>query len=96
MVGFAFSTIYGMLATLQRGAFYLDPAVNTHTVPNRFDMIYYSFATMTTLGASGIVPVSSQARSISIIETTVGVLYLAVLIARLIGAYPLLAPPSHD
>jgi hypothetical protein len=42
---------------------------------------------MTSLGASGITPVSSQARSFSILEAILGVLYLAVLIAGLIGAY---------
>lgn len=87
LAGFAFAGIYGMIAELQPKAFYLDPLVNTHTVPDRFDMVYYSFATMTSLGATGIVPVSDQARSISVIETTLGVLYLAVLIARLVSGY---------
>jgi uncharacterized membrane protein len=68
------------------GLFYLDSQMNLHNVPNRFDFIYYSFATMTSLGAAGIIPVSSQARSFSILESILGVLYLAVLITRLIGA----------
>jgi hypothetical protein len=42
---------------------------------------------MTSLGAPGIVPVSDQARSFSVIEAILGVLYLAVLISRLMGAY---------
>ncbi len=87
LAGFAFASIYGMIATLQPKAFYLDPLVNSHIVPDRFDMVYYSFATMTSLGATGITPVSNQARSISVIETTLGVLYLAVLIARLVSGY---------
>jgi len=87
LVGFTFASVYGMIATLQPRAFYLDPMVNTHVTPDRFDFIYYSFATMTSVGASGIVPASRQARSVTIIEATLGVLYLAVLIARLIGSY---------
>jgi hypothetical protein len=87
LVGFSFSSVYGMIATLQPKAFYLDPLTNLHTVPDRFDFVYYSFATMTSLGADGITAVSGQARSMSIIETTLGALYLAVLIARLIAAY---------
>ena len=55
--------------------------------PHRFDFIYYSFATMTSLGAVGIIPVSIPARSLSVIESILGVLYLAVLIARLMDAY---------
>lgn len=87
LVGFSFAGAYGMLATVQPHAFYLDPAVNLHSVPDRFDLIYYSFGTMTSLGAAGITPVSDQARSLSIIEAILGILYLAVLISRLMSAY---------
>ena len=87
LVGFSFASLYGMVATLQPKAFYLDPLTNLRTTPDRFDFVYYSFATMTSLGATGITAVSDQARSLAVIETTIGVLYLAVLIARLISAY---------
>lgn len=87
LVGFGFASIYGMVATLQPNAFYLDPRANFHTVPTRFDFVYYSYGTMTSLGAAGITPVSPQARSLTVVEAIVGVLYLAVLVARLIGAY---------
>jgi hypothetical protein len=87
LVGFTFASVYGMVAAFQPNAFYLDPLTNLHNVPDRFDFIYYSFCTMTSLGAAGITPVSSQARSFSILEAILRVLYLAVLIAGLIGAY---------
>jgi uncharacterized membrane protein len=60
---------------------------NAHTNPNRLDFIYFSFATMSSLGAAGITPITGEARSISVIEAIVGLLYLAVLISRLVGAY---------
>jgi len=87
LVGFSFASVYGMVLTFQPNAFYLDPRSNVHTIPDRFDFIYYSFGTMTSLGAPGIIPVSSQARSVSVLEAILGVLYLAVLIARLMGVY---------
>lgn len=87
LVGFSFASVYGMVANLEPKAFYLDPVANIRITPDRFDFIYYSFATMTSLGASGIVAVSDRARSFTILEALLGVLYLAVLIARLIGAY---------
>lgn len=87
LVGFSFASLYGMVAAIQSRAFYLDPVVNLHVIPNRFDFIYYSFATMTSLGATGITTVSAPARSLSVIEAILGVLYLAVLIARLMGTY---------
>ncbi len=87
LVGFSFTGVYSMLADLRPGAFYLDPTTNVHQNPNRFDLIYYSFATMTSVGAAGITPVSGEARSLTVIESILGVLYLAVLIARLMGTY---------
>ncbi len=87
MVGFSFAGIYAMVALVQPHAFYFDPLTNLHLIPDRFDFIYYSFGTMTSLGAPGITPVSNQARSLSVIEAILGLLYLAVLISRLMGAY---------
>lgn len=87
LVGFGFASIYRLLAMLQPHAFYFDPVTNLHADPNRFDLVYYSFGTMTSLGAAGITPVSDQARSLTVIEAILGVLYLAVLISRLVGAY---------
>ena len=93
--GLSFASIYGLVATLQPSAFLLDPAVNRHTVPDRFDFIYYSFGMMTQLGAAGITAVADQARSLSVIEAILGQLYLAVLISRLVGAYRTNAPSER-
>jgi hypothetical protein len=87
MVGFSFASVYEMVAAFQPHAFYLDPRTNLHVIPDRFDFIFYSFGTMTSLGSAGITAVSSQARSVTVLEALLGVLYLAVLIARLMGAY---------
>src|SRR5271155_369336 len=87
MVAFSFASLYTVITTLQPNAFYLDPLTNSHKAPNAFDFVYYSFGTMTSLGAAGITAVSPQVRSLSVIEAILGVLYLAVLISRLMGAY---------
>jgi len=49
-----------MLAAIQARAFYLDPLANVHTFPDRLDCVYYSFATMSSLGAAGIIPVPEK------------------------------------
>ncbi|HTV05047.1 MAG TPA: ion channel [Acidobacteriaceae bacterium] len=87
LIAFTFTGIYELVDRFQPSAFYLDPVTNTHTVLNRFDFIYYSFATMTALGASGITAVSNEARSLTVIQALLGIFYLAVLIARLMDAY---------
>jgi Ion channel len=93
LVGFAFTSLYALVGRFEAHAFYLDPASNLHTVPDRFDFIYYSFGTITSLGATGITAVSQHARSLTVLEAILGVLYLAVLIARLMGAYQ---RPAHS
>jgi hypothetical protein len=87
LVGFSFAGTYATIAAFQPNAFFLDPRTNLHASPDRFDFIYYSFCTMTSLGTAGITAVSYQARSFTILEAILGILYIAVLIARLMGAY---------
>lgn len=96
LIGFSFTGAYELLATVQPHAFYLDPATNTHTALNRFDFIYYSFGTITSLGSSGITAVSNQARSLTVIEAMLGIFYLAVVIARLVDAYHAHLAPRLD
>jgi len=47
--------------------------------------IYYSFVCLTTTGFGDILPVSEGARSLSVMEAVFGQLYVAILIARLVG-----------
>jgi hypothetical protein len=49
-------------------------------------MQYYSFATLTTVGAD-IAPLSTTARLLTTLESAIGQLYVAVLIARLVGIH---------
>jgi len=87
MLGFAFASGYAAIASRYAHAFYLSPTANLHAIPDRFDFIYFSFGTLTELGTPGITPVAAVARSVSLLEAIVGILYMAVLIARLISAY---------
>ncbi len=47
--------------------------------------IYYSFVCLTTTGFGDVLPVSEGARSLSVMEAVFGQLYMAILIARLVG-----------
>ena len=46
---------------------------------------YFSFVTMTTLGYGNISPVSQAAKAMAITQAITGQVYLAVLVARLVG-----------
>ena len=48
---------------------------------------YYSFVTLTTLGYGDITPLTPTAKAFSYVEAVFGQIYLAVLIARLVGLH---------
>ncbi len=50
-------------------------------------ILYFSFATLTTLGYGDIAPITWQARILTIFESTIGQIYMTVLIARLVGLH---------
>ncbi|HVJ37759.1 MAG TPA: potassium channel family protein, partial [Stenotrophomonas sp.] len=47
--------------------------------------IYFSFVTLATLGYGDITPASSVMRGLAVQEAIAGQLYLALLVARLVG-----------
>lgn len=49
--------------------------------------VYYSFVTLATLGYGDILPKSDLARGIAVFEVVGGQLFLAVMVARLIGLF---------
>jgi hypothetical protein len=49
--------------------------------------MYFSFVTLSTIGYGDIIPVNHVARMLAIIEATSGLLYMAMLVARLVALY---------
>lgn len=84
LLSFFFVPIYGMLETASPGAF-LDN-VRGQAVSWQ-QLVYYSLITLSTAGYGDVVPASPWARMLAGIEATVGVLYVAVLMARLVSLY---------
>lgn len=56
------------------------------------DLIYFSFSTLTTTGFGDIVAVGSFAKMAATLEGIVGQLFIAILIAKLVGVYPATGP----
>jgi hypothetical protein len=57
------------------------------------DLLYFSFSTLTTIGFGDIVPATRGAQVAAMFEGVVGTLFLAILIAKLVGVYP---PPVRE
>ena len=58
-----------------------------HVTRNTGDFIYFGFVTMTALGYGDITPVSPPARMLAWMLAVVGQLFVAILIARLVGLH---------
>ena len=52
-----------------------------------FDLLYFSFTTLTTVGYGDLSPLSPLANAATNLEGIIGVLYPAIFIGRLVGAY---------
>ena len=50
-------------------------------------MLYFSFVTLTTTGYGDVLPQTSAIRSLVVLQAVVGVLFPAVLVARLVSLY---------
>ena len=49
--------------------------------------IYYSYVTLTTAGYGDVLPITLWARSLANMEMVIGVLYVTIIMARLVGLY---------
>jgi hypothetical protein len=52
---------------------------------NWFELLYLSFSTLTSVGLSDIVAVGGEARAVLMVEMMVGVFYVAMVVARMVG-----------
>jgi len=87
LMAFVWGTAYLLLETLQPGGLSIDIARHPNHQVDWFDCMFYSFVTLTSLGYGDMVPISAQARSLSVLEAVSGIMYVAVLVARLVGLY---------
>jgi Ion channel len=53
----------------------------------RFEALYFSLVTLTTVGYGDVVPVSNAVRMLAMLEAMTGLFYVTMLIARLVALY---------
>jgi hypothetical protein len=87
VMGLLWSFIYTLLVTVDPESIRLASAVHSGGGDRDLfsEMYYFSFVTLTTLGYGDILPISRLAKSLATMEAILGQLYLAVVIASLVG-----------
>jgi hypothetical protein len=89
VMGLTWAFAYALLELLQPGAFRLSDGAsyNANHLGPVDELIYFSHVTLTTLGYGDVVPVTKPARTLATLEAMTGQLYLAIVIARLVGMH---------
>jgi hypothetical protein len=85
LAAFVFGYVYAALEVLQPGAFAINPVNNPDGVVGWWDLLYFSFTCLTSVGFGEITPVSDHARSLVMVQQMAGVLYIALVISRLVS-----------
>ncbi|MBU6234376.1 MAG: hypothetical protein KGQ41_00900 [Alphaproteobacteria bacterium] len=86
-IGMVFAFIFLMIDAFVPNSFSQTAFTTGQTEVNSFlgRFLYYSYVTLGTVGYGDIVPLSPEARYFSVMETILGQLYLAIVVARLVG-----------
>jgi multidrug transporter EmrE-like cation transporter len=90
LMGLAWESVYAVIEWQIPNSFALptgSPASGSapDVMSIQADLMYFSLITMTTIGYGDITPVSAPARVLSALQGVVAQLYVAIIIARLVG-----------
>jgi hypothetical protein len=83
LFGLSWGMIYAIIEQLSPGSFAF-PATELSADLLR-ELVYFSLVTLTTVGYGDTTPVTPLAQGFSNLEAVLGQIYLAVLVARLVG-----------
>jgi hypothetical protein len=83
LLGLIWAMLYLFIAEVVPGSF--NGVSHAPWLDNFATAVYFSFVTITTLGYGDISPVTPLARFLVFMEAIVGVFYMAILVASLIG-----------
>lgn len=79
LIGIFFGTCYATIETLGNEEFFTDRVAETS------DFLYFSFATLTTVGYGDLIAATNLGRSLAITEALMGQIYLVTVVALIVG-----------
>lgn len=83
LLAWAFAYVFVCLQVLQPGSF--SAAVNAEQPRTWTELMFLSFAVLSSTGIGDVIPIRPLARAVCALEMFVGLVYLAGVVARLIG-----------
>jgi voltage-gated potassium channel len=89
IIGLAWTFFFYSIYLLSPASIFVSPDTSMRTASGtegKFtEVLYFSFAALTTIGSSGEQALTPMVRQLAVVESAMGQLYLAVLISRLVG-----------
>jgi hypothetical protein len=86
MMGLLWAFAHDLAARLVPHSFIFTVGAEADRPMSGYEALYFSFSTLTNCYGD-IIPVSRAARTLALVEPTVGLFYVAVLISRLVSLY---------
>ena len=83
LLAWGFTYLYLMVQALHPNSF--AAAVNAADPRTWTELMYLSFALLSSTGIGDVIPLTAHARALASVEMFVGVMYLAAVVSRLIG-----------
>lgn len=84
LAAFVFAYLYALIEYWQPRAFVINAANSPDGVIRWWDLLYFSFTCLTSVGFGEITPANDHARSLVMIQQMAGVLYFALIVSRLV------------
>jgi hypothetical protein len=85
LIGYTWTFAYQLVVQRAPGAIRFEAGMADTPSRQPNHLIYFSFITLTTVGYGDVRPVHPAVRSLAVAEALVGQLYIAILIASLVG-----------
>ena len=85
ILGMFYYAVFSLIQEIHPGSF-VEVGRGTKVVSGH-SLLYFSLATLTTVGFGDVLPVSRPARMIAAVEAVTGVFDVAITVARLVAAY---------
>ncbi len=87
LIGILFSQIFDIVLIIDPAAISFDPKNIAGGVLHGGDVLYFSFVTLATVGYGDMTPGVPVTRAICVLESIVGIMYVAIFIARFVSIH---------